>query len=112
MQSTRPTAFRVAVQDNVATLLVDAQPGIIEVLGEGQPAEITLIGPVKRGHKVALTHLAVGDPITKYGIVIGRAAQPIEPGQHVHLHNCHSAVDSRSSTLALDDGTPTDTPYE
>lgn len=112
MDSPKPTAFRVAAQDNVATLLADAQPGIIEVLGEGQPATVTLAALIPRGHKVALERLAVGDPVTKYGIVIGRAAQPIEPGQHVHLHNCHSAVDSRSSTLALDDGTPTDTPYE
>ena len=31
--------------------------------------------------------IAQGEPILKYGKVIGQATQPIRVGQHVHIHN-------------------------
>jgi (2R)-sulfolactate sulfo-lyase subunit alpha len=39
------------------------------------------------GHKLALREFAVGDPVTKYGCVIGKVVQPIKQGQWVHIHN-------------------------
>ena len=39
------------------------------------------------GHKVALTDLAVGDTVIKYGQDIGRVVAPIRKGDHVHTHN-------------------------
>jgi (2R)-sulfolactate sulfo-lyase subunit alpha len=39
------------------------------------------------GHKVALTDLAVGDTVIKYGHDIGRVVAPIRKGDHVHIHN-------------------------
>ncbi len=39
------------------------------------------------GHKIALTNLAEGQPITKYGQTIGFASVAIEAGDHVHTHN-------------------------
>ena len=39
------------------------------------------------GHKIALTDLAIGDTVIKYGQDIGRVVAPIKKGDHVHTHN-------------------------
>jgi (2R)-sulfolactate sulfo-lyase subunit alpha len=36
---------------------------------------------------VALTPLAAGDTVMKYGEDIGRMVADAGPGQHVHIHN-------------------------
>ena len=41
-------------------------------------------------HKVALSAIDRGDPILKYGEVIGYATAPIARGEWVHLHNVES----------------------
>jgi altronate hydrolase len=43
---------------------------------------------IPAGHKVAVRAIAVGEPVRRYGQIIGFAAQPIAPGQHVHVSNC------------------------
>jgi altronate hydrolase len=42
---------------------------------------------IPKGHKVALRALENGAPVRKYGQIIGFAAGPIAPGDHVHVHN-------------------------
>jgi altronate hydrolase len=42
---------------------------------------------VPQGHKVATRGRAAGDPLRRYGQVIGFATAGIEPGEHVHSHN-------------------------
>ncbi len=42
---------------------------------------------IPAGHKVALCSLSKGDPLLKYGQIIGFATQEIHPGDHVHVHN-------------------------
>ncbi len=39
------------------------------------------------GHKVAALGIAAGDPILKFGQIIGFASQPIAAGEWVHEHN-------------------------
>jgi len=39
------------------------------------------------GHKIALTEIGEGEPVKKYGQVIGFASSPILAGQQVHTHN-------------------------
>ncbi len=109
-----PTAqcFRVKAGDNVATLLTDAAPGHCRVLGEGGVRSVMILASIPRGHKVSLADMTEGEAVIKYGVVIGRASQPIRLGEHIHLHNCKSQFDERSSTLSVHDGSPTDTPYE
>jgi altronate hydrolase len=48
---------------------------------------VTVSGLVPPGHKVAVRAIAVGEPVRRYGQVIGHATKPISPGQHVHSHN-------------------------
>ena len=43
------------------------------------------------GHKVAAEPIAPGDPVVKYGEVVGRATLPIARGDHVHVHNVVSS---------------------
>lgn len=106
------TAFRVHHRDNVATLLAAAAPGdLIELRGPDPRAPLPSREAIEPGHKVALARIAAGEPIIKYGITIGYATCPIAPGQWVHLHNCRSGYDERSSTLDPHSGAPTDTPY-
>jgi altronate hydrolase len=49
--------------------------------------DITVQGLVPPGHKLAVRAIAAGEPVLRYGQVIGHATQPIAPGQHVHTHN-------------------------
>ena len=49
---------------------------------------ITARANIQRGHKMALTDIAAGAVITKYGQFIGTASQAIAAGEHVHTHNC------------------------
>lgn len=42
---------------------------------------------IDAGHKVALTPIEEGQPIVKYGQVIGLASRAIAIGEHVHTHN-------------------------
>ncbi len=42
---------------------------------------------IPSGHKVALRRVAAGEPVRRYGQVIGFATTGIEPGHHVHVHN-------------------------
>ncbi len=42
---------------------------------------------ISRGHKVALSDIAAGEPIYKYAQVIGYASAAIAAGSHVHTHN-------------------------
>ncbi|MBV6306873.1 UxaA family hydrolase [Candidimonas humi] len=39
------------------------------------------------GHKIALTDMAVGDTVLKYGVDIGKVVAPIKTGEHAHVHN-------------------------
>jgi altronate hydrolase len=48
---------------------------------------ITVQGLVPPGHKLAVRAIAPGEPVLRYGQVIGHATQDIAPGQHVHTHN-------------------------
>ena len=42
---------------------------------------------VRPGHKVARRAVAAGQPVRRYGQVIGFATADIAPGDHVHVHN-------------------------
>lgn len=74
--------------DNVATVLDDLPAGRTLTVGDGET--ITLAEDVPFGHKVALTDVDAGEPVYKYGEVIGEASTAIAPGEWVHTHNCDS----------------------
>ncbi len=43
--------------------------------------------PIALGHKVALDDVAIGEPVRKYGQIIGFASRAIAAGSWVHVHN-------------------------
>lgn len=83
-----PTAQNSAIHlhpdDNIAVARVPLSPGQnLEIDG----VSIEVKDSVPAGHKVALRNIAAGQPIIRYGQVIGRASTNIGAGQHVHVHN-------------------------
>ena len=83
-----PTAENAVIHlhpaDNIAVARVPLAAGqILRVAGR----EVTAEDAIPAGHKVALTAIAAGESIHRYGQVMGRAKIRIEPGRHVHTHN-------------------------
>lgn len=107
-----PLALVIHRDDNVATALDEIAPGPVSLLGESSLDSTITAEPISRGHKIALTSLAAGTPVTKYGVTIGHATSEIHPGAWIHTHNCASPLDPRSATLDKHTGAPTDTRYE
>ena len=52
-------------------------------------------GGIRMGHKFAVRPVREGEPVLKYGQVIGFATRPIAPGDHVHVHNVKAERFSR-----------------
>jgi altronate hydrolase len=82
------SALVISVRDNVATALQALAPGQRLDLGE---STLIVEEPIAPGHKIALTAIAVGEPVIKYGSPIGTASHDIAPGTHVHTHNVASS---------------------
>jgi len=104
-----PRCFKMHPADNVATMLDDADSGPVAVLGERAAPQLAARERIARGHKIALTDIAAGLAVVKFGARIGLASRKIDAGTWVHLHNLTSALDARSATLDLESGAPTDT---
>jgi hypothetical protein len=96
--------------DNVAVVLGNTKPGLVEVLGPAAGA-VVVKKEIAHGHKIALWPLAEGDAVVKCGVTIGFATATIEAGDWVHTHNCRSGLDERSHTLDPHSGAATDTQY-
>jgi altronate dehydratase len=81
-------ALIISDRDNVATALETLEPGRRVSIGEIQ---LVVMERIPHGHKVALTDIAAGQPVIKYGSPIGLASADIEAGAHVHTHNVASS---------------------
>jgi altronate hydrolase len=77
----------ISERDNVATALQALAPGQRLDLGE---STLMVEEPIAPGHKIALTAIAAGEPVIKYGSAIGTASRDIAAGTHVHTHNVAS----------------------
>lgn len=82
--STLADAIHLHPSDNICVAARNLEGG--ESLSIGG-REVTLKGPVRLGHKIAIQPLAEGDAVLKYGQTIGLATRSIAPGEHVHSHN-------------------------
>jgi altronate hydrolase len=78
-------AIRVHPRDNVAVVAADIQAGDVVRLADG--SEVRLVEAIPRGSKVALSSIASGEAVIRYGEEIGRAAEDITVGDYVHTHN-------------------------
>ena len=68
---------------------------------------VTVVGLVPPGHKVATRAIAVGEPVRRYNQIIGFASRAIAPGEHVHLHNLAMGDFARDYAFGVD-AKPTD----
>ena len=71
--------------DDVAIAKAQLAPGTVLVLSEGGTVRVGQAIP--SGHKVALRAIPTGEPVRRYGQVIGVATRAVGPGEHVHSHN-------------------------
>jgi altronate hydrolase len=90
-----PRSLRLNAKDNVIVAVDAIAPGDI---AQGVMASAR----IPRGHKMATQPIDKGQPILKFGQIIGFASEPIAAGAHVHTHNCFFAVFERDYAFAVD----------
>jgi len=77
--------------DDVATALRPLGAGEwVQIQGQKQTLSIQALEDIALCHKLALHPLAAGQPVRKYGEVIGFTLQAVAAGEHVHIHNLKS----------------------
>jgi altronate dehydratase small subunit len=84
-------ALVINARDNVATALTAITMGeTVTVLRDNKELQVKIKDNIKFGHKFALTAIAAGEEVLKYGEPIGIAGKDIASGQHVHTQNVES----------------------
>ncbi|WP_285016573.1 altronate dehydratase family protein [Novosphingobium sp. fls2-241-R2A-195] len=83
------TVMRISAEDHVAVALEPLEAGA-EVVVDGQT--ICLSDAIPAGHKFAVMPVAAGSPVRRYRAPIGLATRDIAVGEHVHVHNVHTAL--------------------
>ena len=80
-------------------VLIARQP-----LPEGLELEegIRVLAAIPAGHKVAARAIASGQPVRRYGQIIGFASQAIAAGEHVHVHNLAMGDFARDYAFGVD----------
>lgn len=73
--------------DDVVIARVPLSRGVILRLPPGDGRLLEVAQRVQSGHKLAIRDIAQGQPLRRYGSIIGFATQPIQAGAHVHSHN-------------------------
>ena len=97
-----PPVIRLHPGDGVVIARIPLTPGT-----EVAPGISVGERRIPPGHKVAIRPHAKGEPIRRYGQIIGFATDAIEPGAWVHTHNCEMGDFARDYAWGLD-AKPTD----
>ena len=77
-------------EDNVAITRVPLNRGVqlrLSTTAPGNPEIVEVTQRISSGHKIALRDIAEGQPVLRYGSIIGYASRAIGAGSHVHSHN-------------------------
>ena len=77
-----PLTLRLHPVDSVVIARAQLAPGM-HLPGE----DATVLEAIPIGHKVATRAIASGEPVRRYGQIIGFATRDIAPGEHVHTQN-------------------------
>ncbi|MBB2981432.1 UxaA family hydrolase [Paraburkholderia tropica] len=80
----------------------------VQLIGGTQIASesIMVMGLIPPGHKVATRVIEAGQPVRRYGQIIGFASTRIEPGEHVHTHNLEMGEFARDYAFCADVAEP------
>lgn len=77
-------ALKIHPSDNVIVALMNLHPNeTVNVENE----DFTILHQTQAKHKFAATDLAMGDPIYMYGIIVGKAVEPIQKGEVITTIN-------------------------
>ncbi len=95
LQKPNPRTLRLNARDNIMVAIDPVAAGS-EVQG------VTATTRIMRGHKLAAQPIGKGEPVLKFGQIIGFASEDISPGSHVHTHNCSYAEFERDYAYAQD----------
>ncbi|HET7502754.1 MAG TPA: altronate dehydratase family protein [Kofleriaceae bacterium] len=88
-----PGTLRLHVDDDV---VIAKQRLAAGTLIETDDGPVALAVDVPAGHKIAARTRRAGEPVRRYGQIIGFATAAIAPGEHVHRHNLGAgALDQR-----------------
>src|SRR5205814_9088104 len=80
----RNKVLRIHPRDNVAVALTNLKKGEHITISE---RSATLLSEIPAKHKFALEDLAIGDEVIMYGVLVGKAIQPIRQGELVTTQN-------------------------
>jgi altronate hydrolase len=90
-----PRTIRLAPSDNLVVA--------VDAIAPGTPLHgVTSAARVPKGHKMAIAAIADGEPVRKFGQIIGFAHGAIAPGDHIHTHNCDFKAFARDYRFAED----------
>jgi len=95
--STANAVIRLNPLDDVLIARL-ALPAGLELAGEG----LKLREAIPAGHKVATRRIEAGQPLRRYGQIIGFASRAIEAGEHVHVHNLAMGDFARDYAFGVD----------
>jgi altronate hydrolase len=107
MTRSNQLTIRLNNADHVVVARVDISAGT-EISEENVSAR----DDIPSGHKMAVSEVKSGDPIKKYGQIIGFASRDIQPGEHVHTHNLSMGNFDRDYAFCSDATPPTETAAE
>lgn len=77
---------RLHPEDNVVIAKTSVAKGTAIRL-DADSAEVVVQDAIDLGHKMAVAPIRAGQPVRKFGQLIGYAAEDVEPGEWVHSHN-------------------------
>jgi altronate hydrolase len=101
MNSASPPTIRLARDDSVVIARATLLPGTPVADG------VVAAERIPAGHKVAVKPIAAGEPVIRYGQIIGFALADIAPGRHVHVQNCGMGDFAKDYAYSVD-ARPTD----
>ncbi|HWV10351.1 MAG TPA: altronate dehydratase family protein [Pseudomonas sp.] len=96
--------MQLITQNQSVVILSDADSVAVARKALAQGVRVESLGldaadDIPSGHKIARRAIAKGEPVLKYGQVIGVATQDIAVGAHVHTHNVAMPDSHASSEL-------------
>jgi altronate hydrolase len=91
-------ALKLHPDDNVAIARASISQGTVVT----EFGNIVVLADVPAAHKIALAHINSGEPVLRYGQIIGFATKAIAPGDYVHTHNLEMATFERDYAFGED----------
>jgi altronate hydrolase len=97
-------AIHLHYEDDVAIAKTHLQAGTQLILQSGSNGQrnVQLRRLIPNGHKIALRNIVAGEPVRRYGQVIGFATQPVAAGEQVHSHNLGVQEFARDYAFGVD----------